>query len=455
MQSIIKALSKIEPKRRWLMIIILIAILLRVAPAFYLGNEVVQLPGTFDQISYDMLAQRVLGGYGFTVASTWWPATPAGEPTAHWSYLYTLYLVAIYNLVGYYPLVARLLQAILAGLLMPWLVYRLGQRHFNDKVGLVAASLMAIYIYFIYYAAALMTETFYIIGVLWTLDMAGQLGHASDQPKNLNPVAQGLLLGLALGLTVLLRQVFLIFIPILFGWLLWRSHRSGFRHILRMAGTLLVAMTMLLLLIAPWTIRNYRTFDTFVLLNTNAGFAFFWGNHPIHGYNFISILPADGPSYQALIPSELQGLNEAELDRALLKRGLAFIQADPVRYLILSLSRMKDYFKFWPSLESSLISNVSRVFSFGVFLPFMAYGLISQLRRSISSEALILYLFMFTYTAIHLLSWTLIRYRLPIDAILLVFASVVLVELQEKLARRYAKPQNILGYKAVRSTRNL
>ena len=31
---------------------------------------------------------------------------------------------------------------------------------------------------------------------------------------------------------------------------------------------------------------------------------------------------------------------------------------------------------------------------------------------------------MATYTAIHLLSWALIRYRLPVDAIALVFAAV-------------------------------
>jgi 4-amino-4-deoxy-L-arabinose transferase-like glycosyltransferase len=363
--------------------------------------------------------------------------------------LYTLYLATIYSLVGYHPLVARLLQAILAGLLMPWLVYRLGRYNFNYKVGLVGAGLAAIYIYFVYYAATLMTETFYIIGILWTLDLAVRLGQPTNQTPNPNLKLQWLWLGLALGLTVLLRQVILLFIPILFGWLLWRSYRYQARSLLQMIGTLVGATVILLLLIAPWTIRNYRAFDTFVLLNTNAGFAFFWGNHPIHGYNFISILPADGPSYQELIPPELKGLNEAELDRALLKRSLAFIQAEPGRYLILSVSRFEDYFKFWPAPDSSLISNVSRVLSFGLLLPFMLYGFFYYLRRALSSEALILYLFIVVYTAVHLLSWTLIRYRLPVDAVLLIFAGAALVKLQEKLSQHYAKRPGILKYKAV------
>ena len=120
-----------KSEKYWLVMIILVAVFLRGAAAFYLGDQVVVVPGTFDQVSYDMLAQRVLDGQGFTVVQSWWPNTPAGEPTAHWSYLYTLYLATIYSLVGYHPLVARLLQAILAGVLMPWLVYRPG----NGAVG--------------------------------------------------------------------------------------------------------------------------------------------------------------------------------------------------------------------------------------------------------------------------------------------------------------------------------
>jgi hypothetical protein len=71
------------------------------------------------------------------------------------------------------------------------------------------------------------------------------------------------------------------------------------------------------------------------------------------------------------------------------------------------------------------------------------------LRRALSSEALILYLFIVVYTAVHLLSWTLIRYRLPVDAVLLIFAGAALVKLQEKLSQHYAKRPGILKYKAV------
>ena len=63
--------DRTQKGRYWLALIILVAAALRVAAAFYLGDRVVNLPGTNDPLSYDMLAQRVLDGRGFTVAEAW------------------------------------------------------------------------------------------------------------------------------------------------------------------------------------------------------------------------------------------------------------------------------------------------------------------------------------------------------------------------------------------------
>lgn len=438
--------------RYWLTIIVLVSVLLRVAVAVYLGNEVVELPGTFDQVSYDMLAKQVLNGKGFTVAEQWWPVTPAGEPTAHWSYLYVLYLVAIYSVFGYIPLVARLIQAIIVGILMPLLVYQLGKRHFGRPTGLIAAGLMAGYIYFFYYSATLMTETFYITAILGTMYLADKLQQAltdeTDPRQSARKIKLSVGLGLTLATAVLLRQLFLLFIPFLFLWLLWCSYRDRNRKkVFGMITNLGIATTILVLAIIPFTIRNYQVFDRFVLLNTNAGFAFFWGNHPIHGTTFVPILPADGPSYQDLIPEELLGLNEAELDSALLTRAINTIVADPVRYLRLSLSRVEEYFKFWPSSESGLISNISRVFSFGILWPFMLYGIIMSVRqKKWAPELLIFYLFIVVYTGVHLLTWTLIRYRLPIDAILLIFAGAAFVDIKTKFYQWRAKSRKSINF---------
>jgi hypothetical protein len=92
---------------------------------------------------------------------------------------------------------------------------------------------------------------------------------------------------------------------------------------------------------------------------------------------------------------------------------------------------------FWPTAESTMISNVARVGSFGVLWPFMLYGLFyAMLRKTllglILSPLFPLILFIVIYSAIHLLSWSLIRYRLPVDAVLLIFAGLAFLQLLKK-----------------------
>lgn len=396
---------------RPLPLILLASVLLRVGAALYLGQAVSDLPGIADQVSYHALALRLVEGHGFTFDRVWWPVTAAGAPTAHWSYLYTLFLAGVYSLIGATPLAARLLQAVAVGLLHPWLAFLLGKRLFGERAGLIAAGITALYVYFIYYAAALMTEGFYISAILGALVLALRLAEGEG-----DRVRTALGLGLCLAGAALLRQVILLFAPFLFLWLLLVLRRKAVLP-LGLAGLVVAAS------IAPVTWFNYRQFDRFVLLNTNAGYAFFWGNHPVYGTHFVPILPGRG-AYQKLIPAELRGLDEAALDNELLRRGIAFVVDDPVRYALLSLSRIPAYFQFWPSAKSGLLSNISRTGSFGLFLPFMLWGLWRGFPRRWDGPGALLLLFAVVYTGVHLLTWALVRYRLPVDAVLIPYAAL-------------------------------
>jgi hypothetical protein len=47
------------------------------------------------------------------------------------------------------------------------------------------------------------------------------------------------------------------------------------------------------------------------------------------------------------------------------------------------------------------------------------------------------------YTLIHLLTWTLIRYRLPVDAVLLIFAALTIVEIANRIKQRRGKHERL------------
>lgn len=421
--------------RRVFLALLTLGLLLRLAAALYMGDQVQPLPGIWDQLSYDRLAWRVATGHGFSFAEAGWPFTRAEAPTAHWSFLYTGYLAAVYAALGHHPLAARLLQALLAAVLGPWLAWRLGGRLFGPAAGRVAAVASSLYPYFIYYSAALMTEMFTIFAVLALLERA--LALADDAPGAAVARRRWAVWGLCIGLAALLRQVALLPVPLLALLLLWRRPRRE-----TLTG-LAVAAAVALALILPVTARNHRAFGRLVLLNTNAGFAFYWGNHPVHGSDFQPILPPSGPSYQDLVPPELRLLDEAALNDALMARGWGFVAADPWRYLKLSLSRVADYFMFWPSSDSGRLSNLARVLSFGAALPFMLYGL--WLSRRDWRRCLPVHLYTGSYILLHLLSWALVRYRLPVDGVLLLFAGLAGDDLLRRFgaaarARRSAAP---------------
>jgi 4-amino-4-deoxy-L-arabinose transferase-like glycosyltransferase len=382
---------------------------LRVGAALYMGSQVTALPGIHDQISYDALAQRVVGGHGFSFDQPWYPFTPADTPTAHWSFLYTLWLAGIYAIFDHQPLVARLLQAVIAGVATPVLVYRLGARVADRNVALVAALLAAIYGYFIYYAAALMTEAIYTLLVLLSLELAMGLVKSATWRS-------WAVFGLVVSVAVLLRQVFAPIAALLVLWVLWRGNQW------RQWWRATIPLVILVASIAPWTIRNYTVYEVFLPLNSNVGYVLYSSLHPSHGVEWDdarAVVPIPAPW--------LREYNEAQLSNLLTAQGVQYIVQDPLRIAHLTLNKSLEFFRFLPSEHSEAASNLTRTASFGVLLPLALWGLYRS-RRNWKTYSL-LYVFGVAYAGIHVLSWPSPRYRLPIDGTLLVFGAIALLDL--------------------------
>jgi DNA-binding transcriptional regulator of glucitol operon len=281
-----------------------------------------------------------------------------------------------------------------------------------------------------------MTETFYISGLLWLLINAIEL---AEEPT----LKRGLLLGLSLSVTTLLRQSILPWVAVLMVWLLWTGWQRG--TLGRIVRSGVVAIGVLAISIAPFTIRNYAAYGQFLLLNSNAGYAMFSAQHPMHGTEFREFEAAP-------IPDELAGQNEAQLDKELMQRGIGFVIAEPGRYLALSLSRVVDYFEFWPTPDTSLLNNVGRAGSIGVLLPFMLIGLWLAFRHGgphstngwrifAQSPLALISLFMLVYSMLHIFTWAMPRYRLPVDAVALPLAALSIVHLAHWWAARRRRPQ--------------
>jgi peptidoglycan/LPS O-acetylase OafA/YrhL len=77
------------------------------------------------------------------------------------------------------------------------------------------------------------------------------------------------------------------------------------------------------------------------------------------------------------------------------------------------------------------------VLSFGLLAPFLVGGVILAIVRQRSEDpprgAVLLLLVAGLYTLLHLLTWSLVRYRLPVDAITMPLAAYCVVTLSRRV----------------------
>jgi 4-amino-4-deoxy-L-arabinose transferase-like glycosyltransferase len=389
--------------KRYLFAILAIAFAVRIGAALYLGDTVSGLSGAHDEISYSMLGQRFAAGYGMTFPEAWYPWIEADAPQSYFSFTISLYLAGIYYVVGYHPLVARLLMAVMSTLLV-WLLYLIGRRLFSVEVGLVAGAIASLYAYLIFYGVTLVTETPFTLALLLALYLAIRI-----QKGEMKGNGVWLLLGVALAIAVLLRMAVLFFVPILLGWLYFGVRRYTTPR--RLAIPLLV----IALAIVPLTLRNYQLWHHFLLLEAQFGHVFWNGNHPGHLGNFhpYKVFP--------IPPEVLAAQNDVVITNTLLRMGIRTVLAQPGDFGLLTLTRLREFFLFWPTAESTLASNLLRLCSFGLILPFALYGLLVNLRRLQTLAPI--YLLILVHTAIYAVTWTMIRYRTPLDPFFILFAA--------------------------------
>ena len=156
----------------------------------------------------------------------------------------------------------KLAQCLVGAALVPALGFA-GSRAFGERAGLVAAGLGAFYPELVWFCAHFWAETLFLALLWWGLErlLAADSGLSAGAA-----VASGVLLGLA----VLTRETVLYFLPFAAVWLGWRR-RGGWRR----AALLFAAV---LLVVAPWTLRNWVVFRAFVPVSTAGALNLFQGN---------------------------------------------------------------------------------------------------------------------------------------------------------------------------------
>jgi 4-amino-4-deoxy-L-arabinose transferase-like glycosyltransferase len=215
---------------------------------------------SLDPGNYDALA-RFLIAFGEYVR---WP----GVPTAYFAPGYPFILAVVYSLFGDAILVAKLLNVVAATATCA-LVYDIGRNLYGRRVGLLAAAGLAIWPGDIYAVSTTYSEPVFLFAFTATLAFYVRLTRHERRRSN----GWWFALGVALGLTTLIRGASLLFLAVFTAdWLL----RLGWTRQVWIRSALVAAG--LILAIAPWVARNWIVMDAPMVLSSDGADAL-WNAH--------------------------------------------------------------------------------------------------------------------------------------------------------------------------------
>ena len=388
-------------------------------------------PLTHDEREYLALAESVSLGRGFTYAADHETGTAQlfGRAPA-----YPLFLAALGADAGgrgATPARVKVAQSIV-GALGVWLIGQLARRAAGPAAGVAAATIAAAYPPLVWICAYVLSEALYSTVALATvlvLNLAIDRADRSIDPSRSTRVsdapardewlrrgsALAILAGVAAGVAILVRPAMLLFLPLAAVWLL--AHRR-----IALAGALVIGT---LLVVAPWTARNLRVYDRFVLIASEGGVTFWTGNHPLAtGEGDLAANPrikAADLAFRAGHP----GLSAEALEPLYYREALDYIRQHPGWWFGLLLK--KAFYTVVPAGPSyALHSTLYRVWSIGSYLlllPFAILGLRAWTRHRRHPEAL----FVLAASAIivGLVFFPQERFRIPVlDPTLIVCAAV-------------------------------
>jgi 4-amino-4-deoxy-L-arabinose transferase-like glycosyltransferase len=255
-----------------------------------------------------------------------------GVPTAFWPPGWSWVMSLLFRLFGP-SLRAVQIFNLVCSLATGWLTLDLGRRLFNSELAArTGLLLLAIYPNAIGYVPLVWTEVFYTTLLLlgcWLIVARHSTGTLT-------------LAGLVFGLATLVKTQTLIVIPFIFGIDLLRGEVS-FKAMRTILLKCAAVVAFALVVVLPWSYRNYRIFGEWILVSTNGGLTLLTGNNPS--------ARGDYTQDDALVTSIPRNVaNQIEVDKEAKRRALQWIKENPGRFVALLPLKV---FRLWiPDGES-------------------------------------------------------------------------------------------------------
>lgn len=449
----------IQKRLLQLLLILLAASLVRGLTAQFIGARLAD-PGWFPYGIYavfDHTAQDALDGRaGFFRIDD-----PSQTDAAIYPPGYPIWLATIYKLTGERsPAVVQKVQWVIDALSV-LLIVGIGVTAFGWRVGLAAGWLMALWPLPAFYGATPLADSptsWVVLGGAWLLVLAGKR----------KSIGFALGAGVLLGLSCWLRANAMVMV-IFWAAAVWLFTVTTMRRRLILSGAVVLAG---LLVMAPVVVRNVRTFHAFLPTGLGIGtnlwegigedqrgrdeFGAVYGDDILLAHERAQLNPAPGEKFNLYYP------NGVERDRERTRRSVAVIKAHPVWYTGVVLRRMAGVLKYAgepsPIFGSSGFNVTGKkclpenrqggVLGFLVnvlgamqsvlrylLLPMMIVGVVLALHRDWRMTGILMATILY-YLVVGSMLHTHIRYGLPMQALLTIFAATSAVAVVDRFRRK-------------------
>jgi 4-amino-4-deoxy-L-arabinose transferase-like glycosyltransferase len=398
------------------------------------------------------IAENLLAGKGFSIEFL----GQAG-PTSQQAPFYPLLLAAFYKTLGVHSAAAilgvELLQC-LAGAALTLAVVWLGWSLLPDQrgIGWIAGFMEAIHPSHLYMVTHLQVAIWAALGLTLLLAIAAS-------PRSKATWRGAALTGLVAGVLLLVEPILALALPVaaaLFWFGAYRAacngpHRGAFarasKQVALMAGVALLVIT-------PWTVRNWLIHGEPVFIKTTFGYAFWQGNSPgswgtdkvpkaaaeaarldndgtLRGVEralwearYVTVY-IDDLSLKPTGYRDFAGLSEPARSRLLLHRAWQFIHANPAVYLHLCLKRLQ-YFLLFDETNPKASHWLYRITTVVWLVLAVVGALVSwpHRRRLWPTYAVFLAVMLF-----HTLVIVSARFRIPVEPLSLLWAAAAVAPL--------------------------
>lgn len=344
---------------------------------------------------------------------------------------YAYFLGIIYAIFGAKIFVVQLIQTIFSGF-GAVLLYLTTRKITNHRNGVIAGIIYILCGILVFYTGALL---YVEVNIFFSLLLVYLLLQITERFS----IKLLLLTSIALGLLIMIRPEFILLLIILIPYFIIKVRpKPVLQYILFLIFTGIIISTI--------PIRNYLVGKDFIPFTAHSGVNFYYGNNPQSDGTWRAVrqlqqTPDISIAKLQYSSQRIDGklVKPSEASNYWFRKGLDFIKENPLRYikllgrkllLFINSYEIPNNYYFYQTRDDSIILKICFI-SFGLIFPCAILGIILSAKRW--KDYYLIYAFIFIYLISSLIFYVLSRLRAPVIPFLIIFASMFISTLYERL----------------------